>query len=265
MRIIFIVISAIAFFLGSALIAAGPGAGFGIWNYDTAFEIYRGAAAPKEIFGGVALSPVFTSGGLSILCSIAAFFLRFHGVALLALIAGLSAVAGGYIPIKMRALAEANPFIHDVTTDFENPPQIVAAANLERSNPAEYVGDTVVGDTGKSVATWQMEAFPDLTPILTETEIDVAAEQVRLTLDEMGLDILAEGAIDSGGISGWRIEAVETSRWFGFKDDLIVRLTPAGDGQTRIDIRSKSRVGGSDLGANANRVQEFRARFLERF
>ena len=55
-----------------------------------------------------------------------------------------------------------------------------------------------------------------------------------------------------------------TSFWFGFKDDFIVRLTPVGKGMTRIDIRSKSRVGGSDLGANAARVREFTKRFKER-
>ena len=53
-----------------------------------------------------------------------------------------------------------------------------------------------------------------------------------------------------------RIEAVATTRWFGFKDDVVVRLTPAAGG-ARVDVRSKSRVGRSDVGANAKRIERF--------
>ena len=55
-----------------------------------------------------------------------------------------------------------------------------------------------------------------------------------------------------------RLEAVDTSEWFGFRDDIVVRLRSEGDG-TRIDIRSKSRVGQSDLGVNAKRIRAFLA------
>ena len=72
----------------------------------------------------------------------------------------------------------------------------------------------------------------------------------------MGMDILAEGPSSAESGTSWRIEAVATSFWYGFKDDFIVRLTPQGVG-TRIDVRSQSRVGGSDLGANARRVRDF--------
>jgi uncharacterized protein (DUF1499 family) len=53
-----------------------------------------------------------------------------------------------------------------------------------------------------------------------------------------------------------RIEAVDTTRWFGFKDDIAVRITPAGGG-SRIDVRSKSRVGRNDLGTNARRIRAY--------
>jgi uncharacterized protein (DUF1499 family) len=51
------------------------------------------------------------------------------------------------------------------------------------------------------------------------------------------------------------VEAVATTPWFGFKDDVAVRVSPAGAG-SRIDVRSKSRLGRSDLGTNAKRIQE---------
>ena len=59
--------------------------------------------------------------------------------------------------------------------------------------------------------------------------------------------------------SAGRIEAVVTTRWFGFKDDVVIRITPAGAG-SRVDMRSKSRVGRSDAGTNARRIEEFLAR-----
>ena len=75
----------------------------------------------------------------------------------------------------------------------------------------------------------------------------------------MGLKIIGDAAYNDG----WLIEATETSTWFGFVDDFIVRLAP-GDGAVSIDVRSKSRVGGSDLGVNARRVRAFMEKMTER-
>ena len=80
----------------------------------------------------------------------------------------------------------------------------------------------------------------------------------------MKMEILAEGPDGDEAGAGWRIEAVSTSQWYGFKDDFIVRLTTVEGGGTRVDLRSKSRVGGSDLGANAARVRDFMQRFSAR-
>jgi len=66
----------------------------------------------------------------------------------------------------------------------------------------------------------------------------------------MGWDVVARAPAEG------RIEAIDTSQWFGFHDDIVVRIRPAGSG-SRIDIRSKSRVGRSDLGANAHRIRTF--------
>jgi uncharacterized protein (DUF1499 family) len=51
-----------------------------------------------------------------------------------------------------------------------------------------------------------------------------------------------------------RVEAVATTFWFGFRDDVVVRIRPGAAGGSRVDVRSVSRVGQSDLGANAARI-----------
>jgi uncharacterized protein (DUF1499 family) len=57
------------------------------------------------------------------------------------------------------------------------------------------------------------------------------------------------------------VEATDRTRWFGFYDDVVVRVTPAADGgASRVDVRSLSRVGGSDAGANARRIRTFLTR-----
>ena len=61
--------------------------------------------------------------------------------------------------------------------------------------------------------------------------------------------------VDANAREG-RIEATATTFWFGFKDDVVVRIVPAPGG-SRVDVRSVSRVGVSDVGANAKRVRDF--------
>lgn len=266
MRLIIVLVSIAAIILAGAILLAGPGTRFGLWEYGTGLMILRKVASPIPIVGPISLSPIFTALGLSGLGFIVAIFMRRGGLAVFALIATIAAGAAGYVPIKMKQLVEANPFIHDVTTDFENPPAIVAAAGEERKNPPQYQGDApapglvngeFVKDSGKTVAEAQLDAFPDIQPLMVSATLEAATKAARAVLDEMGLQTLAEGPAGDAPGSGWRIEAVATSFWFGFKDDFVVRLTPLPEGGTRVDVRSESRVGGSDLGANAARVRTF--------
>jgi uncharacterized protein (DUF1499 family) len=53
-----------------------------------------------------------------------------------------------------------------------------------------------------------------------------------------------------------RIEASDRSRWFGFTDDIVIRITPSGS-DSRIDVRSSSRLGRSDFGVNAARIRAY--------
>lgn len=243
MRYVILAVALVALVPALAIGLAGPGARFGLWDYGDGFAMMRQAALPAMVCAGVAF----------IAFIVALFTVR--GLAVFALISAIAAGAAASVPIQMRALVNANPFIHDVTTDFDNPPAIVAAAGLDRKNPPEYLGDSPAPRSELTVAEAQRQAFPDIQPMTVDGDIDEVAAQALSALKSMGLEILAEGKTEAGVV----LEAAHTSLWYGFVDDFIVRLTPV-EGGVRIDARSKSRVGGSDLGANAERVRDFLSR-----
>jgi len=96
----------------------------------------------------------------------------------------------------------------------------------------------------------QRDGYPDLAPITLPAPPDQAFDRALAVAQEAGWQIVT--ADKSSG----RIEATDTTRWFGFKDDVVVRLTPWGAG-TRVDVRSVSRVGRSDIGTNARRIRQY--------
>ncbi len=266
MRLAIRIAALVAIVVALPILLAGPGTRFGLWDYGLGLKMIREVSGPKEIAGGIALSPLFTIAGLSMILGFIGFFTRNARAGVFAVAAAAFAFALGVVPLKMKEAFEGNPFIHEVTTDFENPPAIVAAADLPRKNPPEYRGGDPVPrrEDGQTVAEAQREAFPDIKPLITSRDMKTAADIALDVVKSMGMEVLAEGPADNMAGGGWRIEAVATSFWFGFKDDFVIRLTPAPGGQTRLDIRSKSRVGGSDLGANAARVREFANRFKDK-
>ncbi len=106
---------------------------------------------------------------------------------------------------------------------------------------------------GSETAQAQRRAYPDIAPL--ELAVPPAAAFAR-ALDAataMGWEIVAADAVAG------RIEATATTPWFGFRDDVVVRVAPTPTG-SRIDVRSVSRVGKSDLGANAKRIRAYLAR-----
>lgn len=240
MKLVIVLVSLAALGLALAIAVAGPGTRYGYWEYGTGLTILSQAALPVLIASGAAA------------LSFVAALIKARGLAPLALIAAIAAGGAGMVPLKMKELVEANPFIHDITTDFENPPTIITAADLPRKNPAAYAGAEPAPRSELTTAEAQQAAFPDIEPKSVNGGVDETAETVRKIVLDMRMEILSEGPTEAG----WVVEATYTSTWFGFIDDFIVRLTPEGS-MTRIDVRSKSRVGASDLGANAKRVQEF--------
>ncbi|WP_310599514.1 DUF1499 domain-containing protein [Desulfobulbus sp.] len=143
--------------------------------------------------------------------------------------------------------AQAPP-IHDITTDPGNPPLFVAAAQLRGpgDNPVAYPGETVAG--------LQRQAYPDLVPIKVALAPGDAFARCLAVAERLGWTIVGQNR-DQG-----LIEAVDRTPVFGFTDDIAIRIAVSGDG-SRVDLRSASRAGVSDLGANAKRIRSFAAAF----
>ncbi|PSJ45624.1 DUF1499 domain-containing protein [Zobellella endophytica] len=137
------------------------------------------------------------------------------------------------------------PAIHDISTDTVNPPSLLAAARLrgDRDHPTGY--------DGEALAARQRAAWPALAPLLLPHPPARVHAATLALLERRGWQ-----RVDNG--DDRQLEAVATSLLFGFKDDVAIRLTATAGG-TRVDMRSASRVGKSDLGANAHRIRTFLA------
>lgn len=165
----------------------------------------------------------------------------------LALVAGscvlLAAVAFA-LPWSLERTAADVPPIHDISTDTDNPPAFVdlAAAREEAPNAVAY--------PGAEFARQQHEAYPDIAPLLLDAAPADAFRRAQRAAAGMGWEIVAADAVTG------RIEATATTTWFGFRDDVVIRVK-AMAGASRIDVRSASRVGRSDLGTNAARIRAY--------
>jgi hypothetical protein len=170
----------------------------------------------------------------------------------LGIVAALATI--GYL-LSVLAGSRGAPPIHEITTDFESPPEFVAVrdvrAKLSKVNPIEYVAEmqNPRGGTIK-VAELQRQAYPDLTTVQMAQTPDQVFKQAEAAVRKLGWEIVA--AVPVAG----RIEATDTTTFFGFKDDIVIRIRVDGTG-SRVDARSKSRVGLGDAGANAKRLRRF--------
>jgi len=161
-------------------------------------------------------------------------------VSLLGLIVSV-AVAGP--PVYLWRHAEGLPHLHDITTDTDNPPRFVAIVPLRKDarNSTDYSAET---------AALQKKGYPDIGPALLNAPPVQALQLAERAARAMGWDIVAVAP------DQLRIEATDTTLMFGFKDDIVIRVTANGSG-SRVDARSLSRIGGSDLGTNAKRIRSF--------
>lgn len=213
-------------------VVSGPGYRLGWWELGTGFTLLRWAA-----YGGVAAIVVSILGGAGALLAGARRDLL---PPVLGLLLGFFIA---YVPWSWRETARSVPRIHDITTDTESPPEFVAVLPLraDAPNPAEY-------DT--AVAALQQEGYPDLGPAVLDLPPDQAFDRALEAARAMGWEIVAADETDG------RVEATATTFWYGFKDDVVVRIAPS-DGGARVDVRSVSRVGRSDVGTNAKRIRAY--------
>jgi uncharacterized protein (DUF1499 family) len=214
----------------AAELAAGPGYRLGLWGASAGVQTMRWGAT--FTIGATAVALVALG-----MCWRAKVPLR---TAAVALVVGLGA---SIPPLIMLERAQRLPRIHDITTDTANPPAFVAALPARKGarNPVEYPAAT---------AAEQKRAYPDIAPLKLTVPPAVAFERAERVARSMGWEMLAASVGDG------RIEATDTSLLFGFKDDIVIRVTADGGG-SRVDVRSLSRVGVSDIGVNAKRVREY--------
>ena len=207
---------------------------------------------PLYKYGIVDLGTAFTGFKFGVFAGIAALILLVLqmifkrktvtlGSTVIALLLSAIAIA---MPLSMMNKGKSVPPIHDISTDLTNPPEFVAIAPLraDAPNPVEYAG--------AEAAKQQRDAYPDLKTLSytqSKSELIKATEQA---INNLGWDLVNSDA-DKG-----IVEATDSTMWFGFKDDVVVRVTDNGS-ERLLDIRSKSRVGGSDLGKNAERIHNF--------
>jgi uncharacterized protein (DUF1499 family) len=213
-----------------ALVLSGPGSRMGWWTFRTGFSVMRWAA--------------YGAAGAFVAALLALVLGGARARAAAAMVIGLGVFG---VPWMLMRQARSVPPIHDITTDTDDPPAFVAVVARRQatnaSNPPEYAGP--------EVAAQQKKAYPDLAPLHVASPPADAFARARAAAESLGWEIVAAEAAEG------RLEATDTTRWFGFKDDVVVRVRPDGTG-SRVDVRSKSRVGRSDVGANAARIREFR-------
>lgn len=212
---------------------AGVGSRFGWWHFRTGFTLlgygaYGGfGAALLGIFGGILAGRRRQVAGVLLAAA--------------AVVCGLAVAA---VPVSWRLQARQLPAIHDITTDTVHPPEFAAILPLRREapNPAVY--------GGSEVAEQQRRAYADIRTEVLDAPYARAFDRALAAVRDSGWRIVAAEPAQG------RIEATDTTFWFGFTDDIVIRLVGAGE-RTLLDIRSVSRVGKSDVGTNARRIRSY--------
>ena len=209
------------------VLLAGPATKFGILPWKAGLGLFAIAAL---------------IAGIGALFSVVSLLRRRGG--LVAAIAAAAGIAAFAVLMTSVVAGRAVPPINDITTDPANPPVYVMITAAMRG------ADAVPLSYDPSFAAQQTAAYPEVKPLIVASPPEDVYPKMLAAAGAMGWAI-----VSSDQASG-RIEATATVPWWGFKDDIVVVMSPDGSG-TRVDVRSKSRVGKSDLGVNAARIQEY--------
>ncbi len=243
-------------FVGSLLVpvyflTAALGTKYGYFDWTVGFGQMTFVWGPRVLLG---------AAGLAFIAVLMALLIpprRGVGLALAALAIPLLGL--GYAAY-VRSAAQSIPPIHDISTDLVNPPafsQAVVRARAAVTNGNDLDLLNKVTHEGAPFIELQRRHYPEIAPVTTTLDpartFDIALDLARAQGWTIG-----ETNADTGAI-----EAVDRTFWYGFTDDIAIRVRPDGAG-SRVDVRSVSRVGRSDLGANAKRIgpylQELRTR-----
>jgi len=207
--------------------------------------------------------PTMTAFRIFFICTLLGLILAAEGILLSTVIVirripsvwkrGLFMLLLGVLPLTVVVFTIgpdriSSPMIHDITTDTDEPPDFFQIRSLRSAsdNSLEYGGE--------EIAALQKSAYPWIKPVIEDMSRDEALSRVVQVV--LGLNWTLVNADFNTGM----VEAYDTTRIFGFTDDVVIRVRRQGSG-SRIDIRSVSRVGMGDAGKNAARIREFIAAF----
>lgn len=214
-------------------IASGIGARLGGWHFTTGLQVSEWASY------GAALALLLSLLGL--IQTRPGAPRRGFVPALLGVLAALPLVA---MAIQWEYAARSYPAINDISTDTADAPVF-----WDMPNPTDY--------PGAKVAELQRAAYPDLAPLKLAMAPEQAFEQALAVAKAQGWEIVS--SVPEEG----RLEATAKSLLYGFTDEVAIRVT-AADGGARVDVRSRSRIGRIDRGANAKRIRAYLAALGQR-
>lgn len=237
-------------------IVAALGTKYNLWDWRFGFGQLTFSWGPKVILG---------VAGLAVAALLAALIVpprRGRRLALAALILPAAALGFGALAGQRAA---AIPPIHDISTDLADIPTFSDAtvqlrAQVKGANSLDLAGKTTPTTPSKRFGAWegrkvteiQKQAYGDIAPIKLAMRPDEALAKAEAAAVKLGWKLAHSDA------ANLTFESSVQSFWYGFVDDIVVRVRPSGDGAV-VDVRSVSRVGVSDLGANAARVRAFAA------
>jgi uncharacterized protein (DUF1499 family) len=150
--------------------------------------------------------------------------------------------------LSWRALSL--PAINDVSTDLDRPPSFLRSIKALEAR----AGRTPPPATPEAQEAQKL-AYPEVQPILVDMELNDAYQLALQTAKARGwrvIDAIAPSVREGVG----HIDASDRSLFLGLIDDIAIRVEPLGN-QTRIDLRSASRIWRHDFGANAARIEKF--------
>lgn len=217
---------AVALVALALLALSGPGVRFELFDYRVGLALFRWCA-----YVGIAAMALAV---LALLIPAS----RKRG-SVMPIVALVVAALVFSVPFEFHRAAGSVPGINDITTDAAHPPKYMTGA---RPYP------------GEEFARQQAAAYPDIKPVLLPVPPREAFERAVKAAESMGWEVVGRDA--ASGV----LEAVDTTKWFGFKDDIAVRVSAAGADRpnlSRVDVRSRSRVGSNDAGANARRIRAY--------
>lgn len=225
-------------------LVASVGTSYRMWDYHVGLlKIFPVSLA----FGAVAFL-------LGLAWAVAAMLLNKGVSARYGATAFVGAIVFLAVPVDDIVMSRILPPIHDISTDNEHPPEFVALLTQRpgAENSPDYDGPKIVMMNGKpsTVTALQKKYYAQIKPIGQLEPPEKLFVHALATARDMGWTIVAADP-DAG-----RIEATDTTFFFGFTDDIVIRVKPAGMG-ARLDIRSKSREGQTDIGRNAARIHDY--------